>query len=231
MYSPPFYIFTPEMKQYRCLLLILLAQSNAFAQHPWGPAVPGPMPAGDIGYFEEETSVVWTIDLSSQGRRHQRGTRRQVERWQTMETFSFDSLGRLTERCEYRSLNPRLVTVELPPDGSAPSIVRDSLADRSRPQERNVFDYSDSTLESFIPIFRLEQETDSDGLETRYFYNDHGCVSRVERDWDSLSMSVTVFDDYEYDRYGNWTSRKRYSIVPGGPRRLSGSDRRRYIYR
>ena len=68
MYNPPFYIFTPEMKQYRCLLLILLAQFNAFAQHPWGPAVPGPMPAGDIGYFEEETSVVWTIDLSSQGR-------------------------------------------------------------------------------------------------------------------------------------------------------------------
>ena len=77
----------------------------------------------------------------------------------------------------------------------------------------------------------LVQYSDHDGLEARYSYNEHGCVICIEQEWNNESISTTLFDEYEYDIYGNWTFCRRYALLPEGRKRLTGIIERVYNYR
>ena len=77
----------------------------------------------------------------------------------------------------------------------------------------------------------LVRYSDNEGLEARYSYNEHGCVICIEQEWNNESITTTLFDEYKYDRYGNWTSCRRYALLPEGRKRLTGILERNYDYR
>lgn len=245
------FYFCHAMKTVRHILALLLAACQfpiAMAQQPFDAANPELGLAGDVGYMEQETSAIWTVNIATGKRR--RTASAQVKRTQSIETWCFDTDGKLVAYCRYTPRNANLATIELGADGSSPVIVGDSI-DMTVPAVRIEFSYPGNGIcvskrwecslgkETFVgtdtvavgagTVFTDRKESGNDSV--RYTCNRRGHVTRIERDWDENTMSVTIYDDYKYDVYGNWTRRNTYSLQPDGRRRLTGCSTRTYRYR
>lgn len=213
------------------------------------------MPNGLVESFHEESHTIWSISLNTgaAAKHFKRKHTRQLSRTTSVTIHNFDIEGRETVHMTFRPRNPDMATIEFNADGSGPVVISDSI-DMAHPTERTVFKYTadnlvavehwESTLgtDSLVLTDTLQFEDQllhagsrymrQDSTETQYFYfNDHDCVSKIETDRADGTMSVTIFDNYKYDRYGNWTSRDRYSLRPDGRHIHTGSDSRKYRYR
>ena len=207
---------------------------------------------GDIEYYEEEISSIWHISLNTGKARLFRKTTA-ISRTTSISTHRFDKDGNETEHCIFRPRNAAIATIELSADGTDPVIVNDSI-DLTMPSERTLYAYLEDgriavshwesifgaeqyigtdTVDSYDNPFSVTRKyTEQDSTGTRYFYfNDHDCLSKIENDRNDGTISITLYDGYKYDSYGNWTKRKRHALRPDGSRIHTGSEQRRYKYR
>ena len=79
----------------------------------------------------------------------------------------------------------------------------------------------------------LVRYTDSDGMVTRYSYNENGHLVRTVTEWsdeNGESSATFTYDSYEYDASGNWTRRIKNSKVTGEPARPAAIEERSYRY-
>lgn len=233
---------------------VILLSAGALAGEPAAGRL-FPSPGGDVEYCEEETSAAWHMSLNTtaDGKAARKSRTVLITRITSVTTHRFDSDGNETECCVFRPRNPNMATIELGADGNTPVVVNDSI-DMSLPSERTVFTYLDDgkvavchwesslgiehlVLTDTLPVPSAPAVTgrkftrhDSTGTAT-YYLNEHGCVSMIEEDRNDGTMTVTTYEGYRYDNYGNWTERRRYSLHPDGRHILTGTDRRRYRYR
>ncbi len=207
---------------------------------------------GDIEYYEEEISSLWHISLNTGKAKLFRKTTT-ISRITSISVHRFDNNGYETEHCIFRPRNSAVATIELSADGTDPVIANDSI-DMTIPSERTLYAYlgdgrvaashweSRFGIEQFIgtDTSDLNEVTFPPGLKyakrdssgTKHFhFNDHGCLSKIENDRNDGTISITVYDNYRYDSYGNWIERKRYALRPEGSRIHTASERRRYRYR
>lgn len=238
------------MKSLRFHIMSLFLSMAAICS---GQAVDGPchMPNGNVEYFEEESAMIWRISLSTDNTSRKKKKPLELSRPISITTHRFDHEGHETEHCVFRPRNATLATIELDDNGN-PVLVNDSI-DMTVPTERVLYEYrQNGTLIAFHYESHLgtEQLTGIDTLAclpepvpekkyvqndslstTTYYLNDYGFVSTIETDHHDGTMSVTTYEGYRYDVYGNWTERKRYSLLPDGRHLLTGTDKRSYRYR
>ena len=149
----------------------------------------------------------------------------------TRKTWSFnlgDSTLILSDSCIYDS------------DGQLCGILiqRDSINMYGicRTDDRNgsyTVSFSDGTSEKY----RYDSEkflvryTDRDLKTVRYSYNERGDIIRQLTEWEDGATLNVVFEEYQFDENGNWTSRKRIVKDPGQQPRSTKITERIYRYR
>lgn len=76
----------------------------------------------------------------------------------------------------------------------------------------------------------LVRYSDSESMTVRYTYNDRGHLIRSTTEWNDASSQTVTYDSYQYDEYGNWTSRIKNEKSPGESPRPIAIEERRYRY-
>lgn len=93
--------------------------------------------------------------------------------------------------------------------------------------------YEDGTMEScrYDTDGFLIRYTDRDGMFFKYLYNERGNLAKQTSEWKDGGVLNIIFEDYEYDEYGNWTRCVRKVKDPGEPPRSTKIIERTLIYR
>lgn len=117
-------------------------------------------------------------------------------------------------------------------------ILRDSLhvPNNYQRQDRNgsyTISYQDGTYQQyrFDSEHCLVRYRDREGKTVRYYYNERCNIIRQVSEWENGSTLNMIFDDYEYDDYGNWTRCSQNEKDPGMPSRSLKIIERTYNYR
>lgn len=117
-------------------------------------------------------------------------------------------------------------------------ILRDSLhvPNNYQRQDRNgsyTISYYDGTYQQyrFDSEHCLVRYRDREGKTVRYYYNERCNIIRQVSEWENGSTLNMIFDDYEYDDYGNWTRCSQNEKDPGMPSRSLKIIERTYNYR
>lgn len=207
---------------------------------------------GNVSYFEETTFNVWSIRLNtSQGNESVSS----IKRPESIVCHVFDAHGLETVTTRYVQRDANVGSIGQDDEGNINFIAND--ISRSVPDTRTLMTYDehgklltrntwsfnlgDSTLISSgtdsIGTYRYDSErflvryTDPDGMTVRYYYNERGHLTRLSSEWKDGGVLNIIFEDFEYDDYGNWIRCVRKVKDPGEPPRSVKIIERSYIYR
>lgn len=204
---------------------------------------------GSISYYEETTYNLWRMRLNSESGQ----TVQEIKRPESVVCHEFDSLGHETVITRYVQRDSNVGSIGRDDDGSINFIANEIR--RDTPDTRTVMTYDgqgklqsrktwsfnlgDSTLvdtETEISYKYdsdnfLVRYTDRDGMTVRFYYNERGNLVRQSSEWTDGSVLNIVFDEFEYDDYGNWTRCLRKVKDPGQEPRSVKIIERKFIYR
>ncbi len=204
---------------------------------------------GSVSYYEETTYNLWHMRLNLESGE----SVQEIKRPESVVCHEFDADGHETVITRYVQRDANVGSIGRDEDGSvnfiANEIRRDSPDTRTvmtydgqgKLQSRKTwtFNLGDSTLvdtESgstckYDSDNFLVRYTDRDGMTVRYYYNERGNLIRQSSEWTDGSVLNVVFDEFEYDDYGNWIRCLRKVKDPGEQPRSVKIIERKYIYR
>lgn len=210
---------------------------------------------GDISYYEETTYNLWSLRLNSPDAGSAEQTVQQIKRPESVTCHRFDTHGRETVITRYVQRDANVGSIGRDDDGNINFIANE--ISRSTPDTRTLMTYDDhgnlltrttwsfnmgdSTLISSgtdsIGTYRYDSDrflvryTDPDGMTVRYYYNERGHLTRQSSEWKDGGVLNIIFEDFEYDDFGNWTRCVRKVKDPGEPPRSVKIVERSYSYR
>ena len=209
---------------------------------------------GDISYYEETTYNIWSIRLNSDSDNTSEQTVQQIKRPESVVCHQFDAQGHETVITRYVQRDANVGSIGRDEVGNINFIANE--ISRTTPDTRTVMTYDDlgerltkqtwsfnlgdSTqvnTDSGNDTYKYDSDnflvryTDSDGMTVKYYYNERGNLIRQTSEWKDGGVLNIVFDDFEYDEYGNWTRCVRKVKDPGEPPRSTKIIERSIIYR
>lgn len=206
---------------------------------------------GPISYYEETTYNLWRMRLNSGTDSGQ--TVQEIKRPESIVCHEFDTNGHETVITRYVQRDANVGSIGRDEDGSINFIANEIRRDipdtrtvmtydgQGKLQSRKTwsFNLGDSTLvdtesgstSKYDSDNFLVRYTDRDGMTVKYYYNDRGNLIRQTSEWKDGGVLNIVFEDFEYDDYGNWTRCLRKVKDPGEPPRSVKIIERKYIYR
>ena len=207
---------------------------------------------GNVSYYEETTFNVWSLRLNPPDGDQNVQT---IKRPESITCHQFDSHGHETVTTRYVQRDANVGSIGRDDEGNINFIANE--ISRATPDTRTVMTYDgrgelvsrktwsfnlgDSTLvpadSDSTGTYRYDSDnflirfTDRDGMTVKYFYNDRGNLIRQTSEWKDGSILNIIFEDFEYDEYGNWTRCVRKVKDPGEPPRSTKIIERSFIYR
>ena len=206
---------------------------------------------GNVSYYEETTYNLWSIRITSADQ-----TAQTIKRPESVVCHRFNDRGLETSVTRYVQRDANVGSIGMDEDGNIDFIANGIR--REIPDTRTVMDYDDqgrllsrktwsynlgdSTLitsdsDSTGNTYKYDSDhflirfTDRDGMTVRYLYNQRGNLVKQTSQWKDGGVLNIVFEDYEYDEYGNWTRCIRQVKDPGEKPRSTKIIERTYIYR
>ena len=207
---------------------------------------------GNVSYYEETTYNVWSIHLNSKNGPQ---ASQSIKRPESVTCHQFDADGHETATTRYVQRDANVGSIGRDEDGNINFIANE--ISRVTPDTRTIMTYNesgelitrqtwsfnmgDSTLIEEAPdslnTYRYDSDnfliryTDSDGMTVRYYYNERGNLVRQSSEWKDGGVLNYVYEDFEYDDYGNWIRCVRKLKDPGEPPRSTKIIERSFIYR
>ena len=211
---------------------------------------------GNVSYFEETTYNVWSIRFNSPDSKDGEQTVQTIKRPESIVCHEFDAQGHETVTTRYVQRDANVGSIGRDEDGNIDFIANE--ISRSTPDTRTVMEYDnngklistktwsfnlgDSTLvatssDSINNTFKYDSDhfliryIDQDGMTVKYYYNERGNLVRQSSEWKDGGVLNYVFEDFEYDDYGNWIRCVRKLKDPGEAPRSTKIIERSFIYR
>ncbi|MBO7110895.1 MAG: RHS repeat protein [Bacteroidaceae bacterium] len=206
---------------------------------------------GHVLYYEETTYNLWSMRLTSGSQAVQ-----EIKRPESVVCHTFNEQGLETSVTKYVQRDANVGTIGLDKDGNIDFIANEIRRDSPDTRTVNTYDghgkllssltwsynLGDSTLvqtdsDSTGATYKYDSDnylvryTDSDGMTVRFYYNERGNLVKQSSEWKDGGVLNIVFEDYEYDEYGNWTRCTRKVKDPGEQPRSVKVMERTYIYR
>lgn len=208
---------------------------------------------GDVSYYEETTFNLWSIRLNSDDGTSTQ-TVQEIKRPESISCHEFDAKGHETTVIRYVQRNANVGSIGRDENGNINFIANDIR--RDNPDTRTVMTYDgqgklistqtwsynlgDSTLvetDTDNCTYKYDSDnylvryTDKDGMTVNYYYNERGNLIKQTSEWKDGGVLNVVFEDFEYDEFGNWTRCLRKVKDPGEPPRSVKVIERKYTYR
>lgn len=211
---------------------------------------------GNVSYYEETTYNLWSIRLNSGGGNTSEQTVQEIKRPESVICHKFDNHGHEIMTTRYVQRDANVGSIGRDQYGNINFVANE--INRATPDTRTVMEYDsngritstktwsfnlgDSILvpsdsDSINNTYKYDSDhfliryTDRDGMTVKYIYNERGNLIKQTSEWKDGSILNIVFEDFEYDEYGNWIRCVRKVKDPGEPPRSTKIIERTYIYR
>ena len=204
---------------------------------------------GNVSYYEETTYNLWSLRLTSGDQDVQ-----EIKRPESVVCHRFNEQGLETSVTRYVQRDANVGSIGMDDDGNVNFIANKIRRDTPDTRTIKTYDEQGNLLSSQTWSFNLcdsilaesdstgasykydsdhflVRYTDSDGMTVKYYYNERGNLVKQTSEWKDGGVLNIVFEDFEYDEYGNWTRCTRKVKDPGEPPRSVKIIERKFIYR